>query len=281
MASPEANGSVEASVNYIDRIAGKPSILMSDAAPGDAPGTARHSGHRVAIHDARRLSGGAELDRHGFTLRRRETAVADFRDEAEIRSVYYPECERLIREATGAARALVFDHNVRSGDAATRAARGVYGPVALVHNDYTAASAPRRVSGLLPAGEADELLAHRFATINLWRPVQPVVRREPLALCDAGSIASEDLIATDLRYRHRTGEEFHGTHNPDHRWYYFPEMREAEALLIKCFDSATDGRARFTLHTAFADPTSPADAPARESIEVRCFAFFAPLADAA
>lgn len=281
MASPEAREPVEASVNYIDRIAGKPAILMSDAAPGDEPGTARHSAHLVAIHDARRISGGAALDRHGFALCPSETAVADFGDEDLIRTVYYPECERLIRAATGATRALVFDHNVRSGDAATRKARGVQGPVALVHNDYTAASAPRRVRGLLPAGEADRLLAHRFAIINLWRPIQPVVRSEPLAICDAGSIAPGDLVATDLRYRRRTGEEFHGTFNPGHRWYFFPEMRAGEALLIKCFDSATDGRARFTLHTAFVDPTSPPDALARESIEVRCFAFFAPQANAA
>ena len=47
-----------------------------------------------------------------------------------------------------------------------------------------------------------------------------------------------------------------------------------EALLLKCYDSATDGRARFTCHTAFADPTCPEGAPARESIEVRTLAFF-------
>ena len=281
MASPGAHGLVEASVNYIDRIVGKPSILMSDAAPGDKPGTARHTGHRVAIHDARRITGGAELDRHGFTLCLRETAFADYHDEEKVRADYYPECERLICEVTGATRALVFDHNVRSGDVATRKARGVQGPVALVHNDYTAASAPRRARALLPAGEADRLLAHRFAIINLWRPAQPVVRSEPLALCDAGSIALGDLVATDLRYRHRTGEEFHGAFNPGHRWYYFPDMREDEVILIKCFDSATDGRARYSLHTAFDDPTSPLAAVVRESIEVRCLAFFAPRTDAA
>jgi hypothetical protein len=276
MGSREAHGSVEAAVTYIDKMIGKPSILMSDAMPGDEPGTARHTGHKVIIHDARRIPGGAELDRHGFVLCPRETAAASFDDEETLRSVYYPECERLVREMTGASRALVFDHNVRSGDAATRTHKRIQGPVALVHNDYTAASAPRRLRALLPASEADRLLAHRLAIFNLWRPIQPVVRSDPLAVCDAASIAPGDLVATDLRYRHRTGEEFHGTFNPAHRWYYYPNMRGCEALLIKCHDSATDGRARFTLHTAFKDPTSPPDAPARESIEVRCFAFFAP-----
>jgi hypothetical protein len=51
-------------------------------------------------------------------------------------------------------------------------------------------------------------------------------------------------------------------------------MEAHEAILVKCYDSATDGRTRFSLHAAFADPAAPADAPPRESIEVRTFAFF-------
>jgi hypothetical protein len=45
--------------------------------------------------------------------------------------------------------------------------------------------------------------------------------------------------------------------------------------LLKCFDSNTDGRARFAPHTAFADPTTPPDAPPRESIELRTLVFHA------
>ena len=51
-------------------------------------------------------------------------------------------------------------------------------------------------------------------------------------------------------------------------------MQMNEALLFKTFDSATDGRARFTIHSSFDDPTSPADAPPRTSIETRCLVFF-------
>ena len=63
-------------------------------------------------------------------------------------------------------------------------------------------------------------------------------------------------------------------HNPGQRWYYFPWMQADEALLFKTFDSETDGRARFTIHTSFEDPDAPADAPPRESIETRCLVFF-------
>ena len=58
--------------------------------------------------------------------------------------------------------------------------------------------------------------------------------------------------------------------------YYFPKMQADEAVLIRCFDSAREGAARFSAHTGFDDPTSPPDAPSRESIEVRTLVFFPP-----
>jgi hypothetical protein len=119
-------------------------------------------------------------------------------------------------------------------------------------------------------------LKNRFAEINVWRPITGPVQQWPLALCDSRTIAPEDLVATEQRYRDRNGEIYSITYNPAHRWSYFPQMRRDEAVMIKGYDSAADGRARFTAHTAFADPTSPPDAPARESIEVRALVFFAP-----
>ena len=82
------------------------------------------------------------------------------------------------------------------------------------------------------------------------------------------------MIACDLIYADRTGEILYGIYNPDHRWNYFPRMERHEATLIKCYDSLKDGRARFSLHTAFQDPTTPENAPPRESIEIRTLAFF-------
>ncbi len=70
------------------------------------------------------------------------------------------------------------------------------------------------------------------------------------------------------------------TFSPTHRWYYFPHMQRNEVILIKGYDSLEDGRARFTTHTRFDDPTSPPHAAARESIEARTLVFFAPEAHA-
>ena len=89
----------------------------------------------------------------------------------------------------------------------------------------------------------------------------------------ATSVAFADFVPSDLVYRDRTGETYRVRYNPAHRWFYVPEMRADEAVLIKCYDSAEDGTARFTAHSAFEDPTAPADVLPRESIEVRTLVF--------
>ena len=122
--------------------------------------------------------------------------------------------------------------------------------------------------------EADALLKRRFAFVNVWRPIVGPVKDSPLAVCDAQTIAPKDWVPTDLIYPDRVGEIYSVAFNDAHRWYFFPDMQPDEALLIKCYDSAKDGRARFAAHTAFDDPTAPADAPPRESIEARTIAFF-------
>jgi hypothetical protein len=231
--------------------------------------------HRVAIRNARPIAPQLSLDREGFLLRRHATEVADFYDDDEVRRIYYPEVEQLLRETTGAAKVVIFDHtrrnsNTRLGEGDIRAREAA----ATVHNDYTEKSAPQRVRDLLDPAEAEARLERRYLEINLWRSIAGPVAAWPLAVCDARSIEAKDLVASERRYPGRIGEIYHVAYNPRHRWFYFPELRRNEVLFIKCFDSARDGRARLSVHTAFEDPTTPAGAPPRESIEVRTFAFF-------
>lgn len=226
----------------------------------------------MAIHDARPLIAQLSLDTHGFCLAHHRTAVKNILDKEELQRVYYPEMERLVCQVSGAARAVLFDHTIRHGDQVTREEKFLREPVFYVHNDYTEASAPRRVQELLP-DEADALLAKRFAIIQVWRPLKPILRN-PLAIADAKSIGLADLVPSERRYPHRVGETYRILHNPAHQWYQFPAMTPEEAIVFKVYDSAKDGRARFTPHTSFEDPTTGADAPPRESIEARMFAFF-------
>lgn len=230
--------------------------------------------HVVKINNARQAGARHTLDEHGFALAKQHAGVVNFYDDAEIDSTYTREVETLLRELTGARRVTVFDHTRRADTQAKRKAHSIREPSAVVHNDYTDRSAPQRVRDILPADDAEALLNERFAIVNVWRAMRNPVLTSPLALCDSSSIASADLIATERRARDRIGEIHLVRFNPAHRWWYYPQLQLDEAILIKTFDSAIDGRARFAVHTAFVDPTSPADAAPRESIETRAFVFF-------
>jgi len=265
---------VRAALHYMAAMDEKPYSYNYAPPAGVALTNRRVARETVVIEDARPLDGSLSLDREGFILAHHASAVVNFYDDNEIRTVYYPECERLLKEATGAARVFVFDHIVRNAVRA-KVQKGVKLPSRGVHNDYTLRSAPQRVRDFFPA-EAESLLKNRFAIINVWRPIRGPVRESPFAICDARSVRFEDFVASDLLYPDRTGETYGVKFNPNHHWYYFPDMQPNEAMLLKCYDSAEDGRARMTAHTGFDDPTSPPDAPPRESIETRALVFFAP-----
>lgn len=266
---------VEADVSYITRTASKPYAYEYDPPAGTPLRSAAYRDHRVQIRNARLLSPAPALDKQGFALTRHATRVRDFYDAAEVKGVYYPEVEQLVKDATGASSVVIFDHNVR-GDAATkRAGTDVHEPVSRVHNDYTAESAQRRVRDVAPPDDVERLLQYRIVELNVWRPIRGPLRTMPLAVLDATSLQADDFVACDLIYRDRLGEIYYVAHRPEHEWYYYPDMERDEALLLKCFDTDST-RTRFGAHAAFKHPETPADAAPRESIEVRTFAFFAP-----
>jgi hypothetical protein len=268
---------VRAELNYLAPTAGKPRTYAFDPPAGEPKSTALPEPHQVPIFDGRPVAGSFSLDREGFALVRHPTAVRDFYNDKEVREVYYPAVEAFLRATLRADRVFIFDHTVRRRVEGADDVRGAgpRQPATRVHVDQTEASGANRVREHLPA-EADELLKGRVQVINLWRPIRGPVRDTPLALCDATSVAAGDLVASDLIYPNRSGETYSVKFNQQHRWFYFPEMTADEALLLKCYDSAIDGRSRFAPHTAFVDPTTPANAPPRESIELRTLVFHRP-----
>ena len=227
----------------------------------------------MAVRDGRALRDTFGLETHGFVFVDHPTQMKDFFDADELRSVYYKEAEELVKARTAAKRVHVFDHTLRSGDEATRNEKSVREPVTRVHNDYTEWSGPNRVRDLLP-DEAEDLLTRRFAIVQVWRAIRNPIESHPLGIVDARSLAERDLVISERRYPDRIGQTYQIAYNADHEWYYFPRMARDEALVFKVYDSATDGRARFTAHSAFDDPTSPPNAAPRESIEIRTIAFF-------
>ncbi|HJS79286.1 MAG TPA: CmcJ/NvfI family oxidoreductase [Vitreimonas sp.] len=255
---------VEASLLFIEPAGTKPEVAFGYES-GVAETNALYTPRKVMLQDARRTL--PYLDAEGFALLRHRSAVGDFWDDAEAESVGRAEAAELVAQATGAKRVHVFDHTQRrrSPDARRQ-------PSTRVHVDYTLKSAPRRVRDLFGA-EADDLLARRYAFINVWRPISHRAEDWPLALADARSVAPGELVATDIVYPDRRGEIYNLTYSPRHRWWYVPDMGLDEALLIKCYDSREDV-ARFTPHTAFENPLTRPGAPPRESIEFRTIAFF-------
>lgn len=266
---------------------------------------------RVAVRDARGCAAG--LRDEGYQLVPHPLRHIDYYDNQRVLTEYYPECCRLVQRITGAAHVFAFDHNIRStsGKEQGRKLSGgndVQGPAHVVHNDYTVTSAPDRLAQLARPPAANDTLrpllgdrplidprlaeraagpGGRFAIINVWRNIRTEpVESLPLALCDGASMDPKDLVTFQIDYVDRVGENYFAAHAPGHRWSYYPRLTRDEALLLKQWDSAgglpalhnggdpAGAPSTFSLHSAFADPTTPAGAPDRESIEVRTVAIF-------
>lgn len=245
-------------------------LMRRDRDGNDAGYEGLHRDKReVAVLDARSLAIGQRrtLATNGFELvdRPLESGGLDFFDQQRVVESYYPQCQRLVEECTGA-RAFAFDHNVRSaGGKKSRAkiagGQDVQGPAHVVHGDYTLTSGPQRLrdlanppggndtlrgvlgpdESLLPAEMVDRSLSDggRFAIINVWRNIadEPVATH-PIALCDGQTVDPEDLVVFEIHYQDRIGENYFAKFADEHRWYYYPEMTGREALLIKQWDSA-------------------------------------------
>jgi hypothetical protein len=266
---------VRATMNYSVDNGVAPDYYFYEPDPGtklNPPGT---DVREVLIEDGWPRVAQFDADREGFELHEFTGRFDQFDDDASIKSTFYAQVIEFVKAHTGAQRVEVFDHTIRKRlPADLKAQTTVQRPaVMLVHSDYTVKSGPQRVHDIVP-DDADDLLQRRVAFFNVWKPLYRRVEELPLAMVDATTHDEGDMLRMDLKYRERTGEIYVMRYSPKHRWFYFPQMEASQALLLKTYDSETDGRARFMGHSAFEDPNTPPDAPKRESIEVRTIAFF-------
>jgi hypothetical protein len=228
----------------------------------------------MTIRNGRPLRDSFRLDTQGLVFADHHTAMTDFTDEAERKRVYDREVAELIKKHSGASGVVVFDHTIRVGDEKVQQSTGARPPVKGVHNDYTEKSAPRRLREIVGDAEAERRFKKRWAIIQVWRPIRGTVMIDPLGMCDGRTIPEKGFILVQRRYKDRTGEVYHIAYNPEHVWYYFPRMERHEALVFKVFDTDPNVDTRFSAHSAFDDPATPPNAPPRESIETRTFAFW-------
>jgi len=272
----------------------------------DGPGYSFNlADHSRQVENIRGQESKFNTDNAGFAVYKSPATEKTFRDETQVREGYYPEVEALLREKLpGVKKVVFFDHTIRRREKASPRQ-----PVQQVHVDQTPRAAEVRVRRHLPADEAEELLKGRYQIINIWRPIANPASDFPLAVVDYRTTKPPDLVKVDLLYPKRQenghdnddrgkevlpdpnsitstagyevkGETFAVQPNEGHKFYYMQDMTPEEVMFIKCFDSysevnrGTKGLAAYTPHTAFVDPNTPADAPGRQSIEVRALVFY-------
>lgn len=273
----------------------------------DGPGTNfKQKEHARQVHNLRGKEHEFTTDNSGFATFNYPAKERLFTDGGAVREGYYREVEDMLRDKiAGIKKIFIFDHTIRR-----RKKDSPRQPVQQVHVDQTAAAAEARVRRHLPPAEAEELVKGRYQIINVWRPIENSASDHPLAVVDWRSTSPDDFIPTDLMYPRRAdsmdvddrgkevlpdpnnytstegyevrGETMAVAPNEKHKFYYQKDMAPDEVLLLKCFDSWGEGMlpngrkgvAVRTPHTAFADPDTPASAPGRQSIEVRCLVFY-------
>lgn len=198
---------------------------------------------RTEIADGR--ASNKTLDNNGFCMVEHAYDHIEYYDNKQVVDKYYRECEALITRETGASRVIAFDHNVRSrqqkdAGAHLRGGSAVQEPLITygVHNDYTLASAPRRMAQLTqplgandtlktrqdgtspPISEAEReaLLRGRWAIYNVWRNIAVApVESFPLAMCDAATVSTDDLVVFEIRYSDRVGENYFARASTHHQ----------------------------------------------------------------
>ncbi|KAF2128705.1 hypothetical protein P153DRAFT_423858 [Dothidotthia symphoricarpi CBS 119687] len=227
--------------------------------------------HLVTVRDVKGHESEYSLDVNGFQFYTHTSVEKDFLDDKQIKDRYYKETEQLLKDATGASRIFIFDHTIRRPAPDDKSAsRELRGPVQRVHIDQSYAAAISRVPHHLPE-EAEKLLQSRVQIINVWRPIK-TIQRDPLGVAEASSVGEKDLVVMELIYPNRRGETLSVKYDAGHRWFYKSGLTPDEVILIKCFDSKLDGRARRVPHTAFHVPGT-GEREKRESIEVRALVF--------
>ncbi|KAK3201634.1 hypothetical protein GRF29_164g33464 [Pseudopithomyces chartarum] len=231
----------------------------------------------VHLHDLRGKESCVNLDDDSLEvlLKVPRPVSTNFDDEESIKRTYYPEVERQLRRVIpNASKIHIFRHGIRH----TKNNPKPYNPPALIaHVDHTPTSVVQRIKRHLP-DEADSLLKGRYRLIHFWQSLAGPVYDTPLAIASSSTVRDEDVktVLTHLEdFDEETGSP---VFNEGQKWYYLSGADSDEAILHQIWDSdalkegsgVKGGRA---VHSAFKDPRTPADAPARWSIEVSALVF--------
>jgi len=273
--------SVTGVMNYL---APESKVLRRFTAPGNSVNTGIYDAHEVPVYNGRPIQDSFDFDVHGFEIVHQPSAVKDFTDKEEMDRVYIPEVEKFVKERTGADEVAVRGWTLRRAEAPKE--NDSQPAAGLVHVDFAPEGAEERAEIIYQKTFPDGPGFSRVLTTSFWRVFSPAPQDWPLALCDFNSVDPAEGLPNQLFFvdeipekpygplnglkNEVSGSEFH--YNPEHKWYYFPDMGRDEALFFKLNDT-DHSHAWRVVHSAFFDQTAQATEP-RHSVEFRTYAFF-------
>ncbi len=227
----------------------------------------------VNIFSARKRNK-TNLDKNGFELHKLETNYNQYNIINNL-NLYKKELKRFLKKKYEYKHLFIFDLTIRSNT--QKGALNLDGrrqPAERVHVDYTLKSGPYRAKEIIGTCLYNKTLAMkgRIIQLNIWRPLCNEVKSSPLTFADPCTVLKNDLIATDQIFPDRVGEIYHLAFNSKQKWYWVPNMKKNEILLLKGWDSSNKSNiVKFTPHTSFNLKGQSIKKNPRTSIEARIF----------
>jgi len=225
------------------------------------------------------ISNARNLKNHNFENSGFE--ICKFASKYNLRNIsnnlenYKNELNVFLKKKFGYLDSFIFDLTRRSNS--SKGAKNQDGnrqPAERAHVDYTEKSGKKRAEDILGKNYFKEIISSkkRIIQLNVWRPLCKTVLSSPLAFALPSSILKKDLVATDQVFPDRIGEIYHLAHNKNQKWFWVPNMKETEILLLKGWDNSNNTTTlKFTPHTAFNLLNQNIKKNPRDSIEARVF----------
>lgn len=269
----ERRDAITAPVPYAGRMTVRPRFHANDASRD----LLTIQPHLVSVANARSADPPPELEREGFQLVRHNSALVDFRDPSVIEARHTGEIRELLLAVSGADAVSVVPRGVlRFAERSSECGQlDNSHPARFVHVDVSDSTAA------VFAAEANpfpDRRVRRFCQYNVWRALSPPPQDVPLAVCDARTVETADLVAADAIFDSKNAPEWYFEAlvvlgSARHRWSYYRDMERDEVLVFKTNDSGPS-RAHCVPHVAVDDPGCPRDVPPRMSIEMRGTAYW-------
>ena len=215
----------------------------------------------IKVTDLRSSEHQPDFRLDGIEFVKHTTSVEDFECADDWRSKYDEELISLLKAHIRAKEVIVFDHTIRidDPDAPRRPARNV-------HIDYNQAGAEQRVVDLVGESQAKEFHEAGYGFVNVWRPIQYVIKSSPLGFIRPASIQQDDLMDIGLVYPDRFGQIVGVAANQSHEWFFKSDMAPDELVIFNLCDNCGCPR---MAHSALDLPGDNRAANPRKSIESR------------